>query len=227
VESESAGPQPSSSVNEKIRVFVVDDHQLFASSLAATLAAETDMVVVGVANDITGAESALASAEPDVVLLDHRLPDGDGVAAIGRLSLRHPAQFVMLTASTAEHVLIAAIDAGAAGFISKSRSLTDLTTAVRAAAAGEAVISPELLARLLPRLSGGRSGLAPTKLTPREIEVLQLVARGMSNAAIADELVVSVHTVRNHVANLSSKLAAHSKLEAVSIGLRKGIISVP
>ena len=89
------------------------------------------------------------------------------------------------------------------------------------------MISPELLARLLPRLSGGRTGLAPTKLTRREIDVLQQVARGMSNAAIADELTVSVHTVRNHVANLSAKLAAHSKLEAVAIGLREGIISVP
>jgi DNA-binding NarL/FixJ family response regulator len=210
-----------------IRVFVVDDHQVFASSLAATLGAEPDMVVVGVSNDIADAERALAAAEPDVVLLDHRLPDGDGVAAIGRLSRRHEAQFVMLTASTAEHVLIAAVEAGAAGFISKSRSLTDLTTAVRAAAAGEAVISPELLARLLPRLSGSRTRMAPAKLTQREIEVLQLVARGLSNAAIAEELVVSVNTVRNHVANLSAKLAAHSKLEAVSVGLREGIISVP
>jgi DNA-binding NarL/FixJ family response regulator len=161
-------------------------------------------------------------------LLDHRLPDGDGVAAIGRLSVRHTsAQFVILTASTAEHVLIAAIEAGAAGFVSKTRSLADLTAAVRAAAAGEAVISPELLARLLPRLrEGGTRGTTP-KLTHREIGVLQLVARGMSNAAIADELVVSVHTVRNHVANLSAKLGAHSKLEAVSIGLRDGIIAVP
>lgn len=225
--STADGEQSHPPTNAPIRVFVVDDHQLFASSLAATLGAEPDMVIVGVANDIVGAERALAAAEPDVVLLDHRLPDGDGVAAIGRLNLRHQAQFVMLTASTAEHVLIAAIEAGAAGFISKTRSLTDLTTAVRAAAAGEAVISPELLARLLPRLSGARTGIAPAKLTQREVEVLQLVARGLSNAAIADELVVSVHTVRNHVANLSAKLAAHSKLEAVSVGLREGIISVP
>ncbi len=217
-------PEPATS---KIRVFVVDDHQLFASSLAATLGAEPDMEIVGVANDIASAERSLAAAQPDVVLLDHRLPDGDGVAAIGRLGARHRAQFVMLTASTAEHVLIAAIDAGAAGFISKSRSLADLTAAVRAAAAGEAVISPELLSRILSRLSGSRTGVAPTKLTHREIEVLQLVAKGLSNAAIADALVVSVHTVRNHVANLSTKLAAHSKLEAVSIGLREGIISVP
>jgi DNA-binding NarL/FixJ family response regulator len=222
------GLESNSPEDAEIRVLIVDDHQLFASSLAAALDAEPDISIVGVANDIAGAEKSMAVVKPDVVLLDHRLPDGDGVAAIGRLSQRHdPAQFVVLTASTAEHVLIAAIDAGAAGFVSKSRSLADLTTAVRAAAAGEAVISPELLARLLPRLKGGGGGAAPTKLTHREIEVLQLVARGLSNAAIAEELVVSVHTVRNHVANLSAKLAAHSKLEAVSIGLRNGIISVP
>ena len=225
-----SGPEGSGSspqATPEIRVLIVDDHQLFASSLAATLGAESDIVIVGVANDIAGAEGSLASAKPDVVLLDHRLPDGDGVAAVGRLSQRYqPAQFVILTASTAEHVLIAAIEAGVAGFVSKTRSLADLTAAVRAAAAGEAVISPELLARLLPRLRRGGTGTT-TKLTQREVEVLQLVARGMSNAAIAAELVVSVHTVRNHVANLSAKLAAHSKLEAVSIGLREGIISVP
>jgi DNA-binding NarL/FixJ family response regulator len=226
--AERAGSLSSPPANAEIRVLIVDDHQLFASSLAATLGAEPDIVIVGVANDIAGAERSLALAKPDVILLDHRLPDGDGVAAIGRLSLRHDsAQFVILTASTAEHVLIAAIEAGAAGFVSKSRSLADLTAAVRAAAAGEAVISPELLARLLPRLRATGTGKTTTKLTHREIEVLQLVARGMSNAAIADDLVVSVHTVRNHVANLSAKLAAHSKLEAVSIGLREGIISVP
>lgn len=221
------GPGTEPSASAPIRVYVVDDHQLFASSLASALGAEPDMVVVGTSHDLAGAERSIAAARPDVVLLDHRLPDGDGVTAIGRLTRHHRAPVVMLTASTAENVLIAAIEAGAAGFISKSRSLTDLTTAVRAAAAGEAVISPELLARLLPRLGGNGTPTERAKLTQREIEVLELVALGLSNAAIADELVVSVHTVRNHVANLSAKLSAHSKLEAVAIGLREGIIAAP
>src|SRR5687768_17449973 len=110
---------PILSTYAEIRVLVVDDHQLFASSLAATLGAEPDISIVGVAHDIAGAERSVAAARPDVILLDHRLPDGDGVAAIGRLRRRHDdAQVVVLTATTAEHVLIAAIEAGAAGFVS-------------------------------------------------------------------------------------------------------------
>jgi DNA-binding NarL/FixJ family response regulator len=130
---------------------------------------------------------------------------------------------VILTASAAEHVLVAAIDAGAAGFVSKTRGLAEVTAAVRAAAAGEAVISPELLARLLPRLQRGQHS-AGTDLTEREREVLGLLAEGLSNAAIADKLTVSVHTVRNHIANLSAKLGAHSKLEALSIAVRDGLL---
>ncbi len=129
----------------------------------------------------------------------------------------------MLTASAADHVLVAAIEAGAAGFVSKTRSLQEVTSAVRAAAAGEAVISPEMLARLLPRLHRGGTA-ARSDLTEREREVLGLLADGLSNAAIASTLSVSVHTVRNHIANLSAKLGAHSKLEALSIAVRDGLL---
>jgi DNA-binding NarL/FixJ family response regulator len=160
-----------------------------------------------------------------VVLLDHRLPDGDGVAAIGSLlQLRPAVQVVVLTASTAEHVLIAALEAGAAGFLSKTRSLAEVTSAVRAAAVGESVVSPEMLAQLLPRLGRRRAQPRVAALTDREREVLDLIARGLSNAAIAEELVVSVHTVRNHVANLSAKLGAHSKLEALSLAVAAGLL---
>jgi DNA-binding NarL/FixJ family response regulator len=211
----------------RVRLVIVDDHQIIATSLTATLESEPDLEVAGVAHDVAGAVRILAEVRPDVVLLDHRLPDGDGVTSLGRLRQASPdTRFVVLTASTAEQVLVSAIEAGAAGFVSKTRSLAELTAAVRAAAAGEAVISPELLARLLPRMRAG-GGTSSTRLTQREIEVLELMARGLSNAAIAEELVVSVHTVRNHVANLSLKLDAHSKLEAVSRALREGIIAAP
>ncbi len=130
---------------------------------------------------------------------------------------------VVLTASAADHVLLAAIDAGASGFLSKTRSLAEVTAAVRAAAAGESVISPELLARLLPRF-GRVKVRSADELTDREREVLALVAEGLSNAAIAERLVVSVHTVRNHIASLSAKLGAHSKLEALSIAVRQGLL---
>jgi len=118
----------------------------------------------------------------------------------------------------------AAIEAGVSGFVSKTRGLGELTAAVRAAAAGEAVVSPEMLSRLLPRLQRGGTGMARVTLTEREREVLALVAEGMTNAAIADRLTVSVHTARNHVANLSAKLGASSKLEALAIAVREGLL---
>lgn len=206
------------------RVLVIDDHEVLATSLAHVLDAEPDLVTVGVAGSLERARALIPTCAPDVILLDHRLPDGDGADAIGDLlALRPSAQVVMLTASAADHVLVKALEAGASGFVSKTRSLAELTSAVRAAAAGEAVISPELLARLLPRLH--RSGRPrATDLTEREREVLGLLSGGLSNAAIAAELTVSVHTVRNHIANLSAKLGAHSKLEALSIAVRDGLL---
>ena len=222
--SPEGGAHTTVSAPAVTRVLVVDDHEVLASSLARVLDDEPDLMSVGVAGTLERARSMIVTTAPDVVLLDHRLPDGDGVAAISELrALRPSIKVVVLTASAADHVLVAAIEAGASGFVSKSRSLGELTAAVRAAATGEAVISPELLARLLPRLSpSGRP--RHQELTEREREVLGLVADGLSNAIIAERLVVSVHTVRNHVANLSAKLGAHSKLEALSIAVREGLL---
>lgn len=207
-----------------VRVLIVDDHEILAASLAQVLDAEPDLLSVGVAGTLERARSLVATTAPDVILLDQRLPDGEGVAAIEEFrALRPSVQVVILTASAADHVLVAAIEAGAAGFVSKTRGIADVTSAVRSAAAGEAVISPELLARLLPRLH--RSGRAAhNDLTEREREVLGLLAEGLSNAGIAERLTVSIHTVRNHVANLSAKLGAHSKLEALSIAVREGLL---
>ena len=207
-----------------VRVLIVDDHEVVATSLAHVLDAEPDIVTVGVAGSLARAKDLVTSTAPDVLLLDHRLPDGDGVQSVGMLrGLRPSVAVVILTASAADHVMVQAIEAGVSGFLSKTRSLGEVTSAVRAAAAGEAVISPEMLARLLPRLgSNGRAGR--TTLTDREREVLGLLAEGLTNAAIAERLTVSVHTVRNHVANLSAKLGARSKLEALSIAVREGLL---
>jgi DNA-binding NarL/FixJ family response regulator len=161
---------------------------------------------------------------PDVLLLDRRLPDGDGVSAIPELrAIRPSMDVVVLTAADNDHVLVQAIEAGAAGFVSKTRGLGEVTAAVRAAAAGEAVISPEMLSRLLPKLT--RAAGPEPELTRREQEVLDMLGQGLSNAAIAERLTVSVHTVRNHIANLSAKLGAHSKLEVLSIAIRRGLLS--
>jgi DNA-binding NarL/FixJ family response regulator len=212
------------SPEQPIRVLIVDDHEVLAASLAMVLDAEDDIRTAGVATTLEQARTLLESTLPDVILLDHRMPDGDGVAAIPELrALRPTIGVVVLTASAADHVLMSAIDNGASGFLSKTRSLDEVTAAVRAAAAGESVISPELLARLLPRFGRGKD-TPEDELTDREREVLALVAEGLSNAAIAERLVVSVHTVRNHIASLSAKLGAHSKLEALSVAVRQGML---
>lgn len=214
-----------SSPGSPVRVFIVDDHEVLASSLAHALDAEPDLISVGVAGSLEQASSLIPAAAPDVLLLDHRLPDGDGVEAVPELRRLRPAMVVVvLTASTAEHVMVAAVEAGVSGFLPKTRGLGEVAAAVRAAASGEAVISPEMLARLLPRLNRAAAGRPATMLTPREREVLELLAEGLTNAAIAERLTVSVHTVRNHVANLSAKLGASSKLEALSIAVRQGLL---
>lgn len=214
----------SASQPDPVRVLIVDDHEVLAESLAHVLDAEDDLQTVGIAGSLEKARAMLGTTSPDVLLLDHRLPDGDGVAAIPELrAIRPQVRVVVLTASAADQVLVAAIEAGVSGFVSKTRGVGEVTAAVRAAATGEAVISPEMLARLLPRLHR-RSGTRHLDLTERESEVLALLADGLTNAAIAERLFVSVHTVRNHIANLSTKLGAHSKLEALSIAVREGLL---
>ena len=225
VAEEHAGEHGAALPAERpVRVLIVDDHEVLVASLAMVLDHEDDITTAGTATTLEQARALLATTEADVILLDHRMPDGDGVAAIPSLRAVRPGiGIVVLTASSADHVLLAAIEAGASGFLSKTRSLDEVTAAVRAAAAGESVISPEMLARLLPRFGRGRTPTAGD-LTEREREVLALVAEGLSNAAIADRLFVSVHTVRNHIASLSAKLGAHSKLEALSIAVRQGLL---
>ena len=206
------------------RVLIVDDHEVLRPAWRRCSTTSPTWTWSAPRGPWRGRARCIATEAPDVVLLDHRLPDGDGVEAIaGLLAMRPEASVVVLTATTADHVLVAAIEGGASGFVSKTRGLAEVTSAVRAAAAGESVISPEMLARLLPRLH--RREAAPRdQLTDREREVLELLAEGLSNAAIAERLFVSVHTVRNHVANLSTKLGAHSKLEALSIAVREGLL---
>jgi DNA-binding NarL/FixJ family response regulator len=220
----SSSQEPDGPALGTVRVLLVDDHQMFMASLAQALHAEPDLLVVGQATTLVGARDLMPTAAPDVILLDHRLPDGDGVGAIAELrGIRPSVKIVVLTASTSDRVLVAAMEAGAAGFIAKTQRLDDVIAGVRAAAQGESVVSAALLARLLPRIRRGGGG-GGTELTERELEILDLLAHGLSNADIARQLTISVHTVRNHVANLSAKLGAHSKLEALSIAVRQGLV---
>jgi len=210
-----------------VRVLIVDDHEMFASSLRLALSSETDLDVVGTAATLAQAKNLLVTLEPDVVLLDHLLPDGLGVDSITELRRLRPAvQIVVLTAAAEDSMLVMATEAGCAGFLLKTSPLEELVAAVRTAAAGEMLVSSELLARLLGRLRHDRSQPA-TDLTGREREILELIAEGLTNAAIAKRLFISVNTVRNHVQSLLAKLGAHSKLEALSVAVRDGLISPP
>ncbi len=207
-----------------IRVLIVDDHAMFAGSLARVLDAEDDIEVVATATDH---DEALASMtdDVDVALTDFRLGANDGIRLATVILERWPAtRVVMLTASSDESVMTAALEAGCAGFIVKTDPLELVLSAVRSAAAGESVVSPALLARLLPRLVTKPRGRNPD-LTSREREILRAMARGGSNQQIADELHLSRDTVRNHVASILSKLGVNSKLQAVTLAIQRGLVS--
>ncbi len=210
-----------------VRVAIVDDHHMFAESLSHVLALDPDLEVVGVARDSADALDLIERTSPDVALVDYRLPGRDGVALTSDIKDRQPdVHVVMLTGLRDERVLVAAIEAGVSGFLTKDLAVEDVVGAVRAAAAGEALVEPDLLARLLPRLARADDPMA-VELTTRERELLLRVAQGGTNNAIAHELHLSVNTIRNYVQALLTKLDAHSKLEAVAIATRAGLIEHP
>jgi len=210
--------------NGPIRVVVVDDHEMFAQGLQAILGTDPGIDVVALSGTVEAGCAAVRMHSPDVVLMDFQLPDGDGATATERIKAEVPeTQVVMVTSFDDDTVLVRAIEAGCTGFITKHRAIQEVASAVRAAHNGEALISPSMLARLLPRLRRNPRGLG-ADMTPREVEVLKLLAEGVSNQQIAERLVLSMHTVRNHVQNVITKLGAHSKLEAVATAVREGII---
>jgi DNA-binding NarL/FixJ family response regulator len=207
-----------------IRVLVCDDHQVVAEGVAALLRAQPDLDVLGVAGSMADAVQKTARLHPDVVLMDFLLPDGDGAQATAAIKAADPqVKVVVLTSYADEDALVACIQAGCSGFVTKNKGAVEMSSAVRLAARGEAVVSPEMLARLLPRMGMARRGLG-ADLTPREHQVLQLLADGESKEAISRRLYVSANTVRNHIQSILTKLGVHSRLEAVAVAAREGLI---
>ncbi len=208
----------------RIRVLICDDHHVVAQGLAMVIGAEPDIEVVGVAGSVAEVREMVVSRRPQVVLMDYGLPDGDGVSATAAIKASQPdVQVIMLTSYVDEDVLVAAIQAGCTGYVTKHKGAEELTAAVRLAAEGEALVSPDMLALLLPRLRRGNHGLG-WDLTPRERQVLDLLALGESKEAIARRLFLSTNTVRNHIQNILTKLGAHSRLEAVAAAAREGLL---
>jgi DNA-binding NarL/FixJ family response regulator len=207
-------------------VFIIDDHRMFTQAVAAALTEEPDMEVVDTVENLASARRRLEELEVDVILLDQRLPDGQGTHAAAELRALCPgAKVVLVTAAMEPSVLNEALAAGCAGFVTKGDSIDALAAAVRAAASGATPVSPAMLTRITGGNSNNSSLTEP--LTPRETAVLLFLADGMSNEEIAKRLFISIHTLRNHIQSIISKLGAHSKLEAVSIAIREGLITAP
>jgi DNA-binding NarL/FixJ family response regulator len=199
---------------------LVDDHEMVAQSLRMILEQEVGIEVVAVATSVADAFDAVALHHPDVILMDYYLPDGDGVTLATQIKAIDPGiKIILLTGSDDPQALQRAVQAGCVGYLDKLGSLEELASAVRAAATGHVVISADHLDQLLPSRDTALTGL-----TKREREILYLVSEGLTNQAIAERLVLSIHTVRTHVQTILAKLGAHSKLEAVAVAKRRRLL---
>lgn len=204
-----------------IRVLVVDDHPVVRDGLRGMLDGQSDLQVVGEAANGLEAITEVDRCGPDVVLMDLRMPVLDGVAAIQRLAHSHPElRVLVLTTYDEDHEIVRAVEAGATGYLLKDTPREDLFRAVRSAARGEPVLAPSVAARLLGRIR------APQSDPPsgRELEGLSLVARGMTNRAIAGSLHISEATVKTHLVHVFSKLEVGDRTAAVTAALERGLL---
>ncbi|MGY1700196.1 response regulator [Geodermatophilus sp. SYSU D00766] len=213
-----------------IRVLLVDDQPLLRTGFRLILQSEPDVEVVGEAGDGEVALSQVRALRPDVVLMDIRMPRMDGVEATRRLAeLAEPPRVLVLTTYDLDEYVVDSLRAGASGFLLKDVPAEDLVDAVRVVHRGEAVVAPRVTRRLLDRFArllpaAGQDPPSLDGLTEREHQVLLLVARGMSNAEIAAELVLSETTVKTHVSNVLMKLGLRDRVQAVVLAYERGIV---
>jgi DNA-binding NarL/FixJ family response regulator len=213
-----------------IRVVLADDQTMVREGFRLILEAQDDIEVVGEAANGHEAVVLARELEPDVVLMDIRMPQVDGVEATRRLTeARLPTRVLVLTTFDADEYVYAALRAGASGFLLKDSPRAQLLQAVRVVAAGNELLDPAITRRLVERfvrLPGARGGIPPAlaDLTERELDVLRLVARGMSNAEIAKELFLSAATVKTHVANMLQKLGLRDRVQSVVLAYECGLV---
>ncbi len=212
-----------------IRVVVADDQELVRGGFAMILGAQPDIEVVGEAGDGRAAVEAVLALRPDVVLLDIRMPHMDGIEAAGVIAARTGCKVVMLTTFDQDDYVYDALHAGASGFLLKDVRRDDLVHAVRVVAAGESLLAPSVTRRLISDMVSRarperRAATGLDALTARERETLELLGRGLSNAEIAERLVVSEHTVKTHVSNVLSKLGLRDRVQAVIRAYESGLI---
>ncbi|MCG0239462.1 MAG: response regulator transcription factor [Firmicutes bacterium] len=212
-----------------MRVLLADDHTMFRKGVQAALSGAPEITIVAEAADGQEAVELAVRHRPDLVLMDINMPVMNGVAATRWIKQRVPeTRIVMLTVSDTDRDLFEAIKAGADGYLLKNLGPEELVAAVRAAAAGEAPISPLMAAKMLKEFREGRVGTAPAEahpLTPRELEVLQLASQGLTYKEIAARLYVAESTVKNHMRHIMEKLHLRNRSEAIRFAFREGLVS--
>ncbi len=216
-----------------ISLAIIEDHRILVDSLGLMLRQEGDIEFLGSADSLAKGRDLLQQVSPDVLLLDVHLPDGDGLDLLPEIRKASPeTQVVVLTSYTDEATLMRAIDSGVNGFVSKNSSFAELLSTIRLAAEGEIVMPTSLLMGLILRMPRDRNAAYREekgweRLTLREREILEQLARGIGGEGIAEQLHIAPLTVRTHIRNLMAKLGVHSRLEAVAFGLKHGLIDPP
>lgn len=213
-----------------ISILIVDDHTVVRDGLSAILGRQDDFAVTGEARNGREAVQMVRELKPDVILMDLRMPEMNGVESMREIREFEPdAKFIVLTTYETDEYIFEAIEAGAKGYLLKDASREELFSAVRAIYRGESLIEPRVAAKVLNRLAQlSRRSNEPSVdvLSDREIEVLQLMAKGSANKQIAGSLSISESTVKTHVANIFQKLDVNHRTEAVTQALQRGIISL-
>ncbi len=214
-------------MSEPITILLVDDHEMVRQGLRAYLSTVTEFQVIGEAGSGREATQQAAELIPDVVLMDLVMPGMDGVEATRQVRSTSPrSQVVVLTSYHEDEHIFPALRAGALSYLLKDAAMEEVAEAIRRAARGEATLHPRVAARVIQEVQGVKpdSPNPFTELTEREMEVLQLIAKGLSNADIAERLVISEYTVKGHVSNILSKLHLADRTQAAVLAWQQGIV---
>jgi len=215
---------------EKIRVLIVDDHQIVRQGLRNFLELNEDIAVIGEAADGIGALESATELKPDVILMDLVMPRMDGITATMEIKKKNPEVMVIaLTSFTEDDKVIPAIQAGACSYLLKDVSPDDLVEAIRAAAKGETRLHPDVTRKLMQQVSKptpAQKGSLPAEITDRELDVIRLVAQGKSNQEIASELVISEKTVKTHMSNIFSKLELVDRTQLAIYAIKNNLVNL-